>query len=139
MKKREPISKIMTSDLLTVNLTNSLLDVKDIFEKNKVRHIPVVSGSKIIGLISKTDFYRITYNLGDESAKDQINSAILSSNTIEDVMTKNLETVKATETIQDVAQMLVEREFHAVPVVDGDTLKGIVTTTDIIKYLLEQY
>lgn len=139
MKKREPISKIMTSDLLTVNLTNSLLDVKDIFEKNKVRHIPVVSGSKIIGLVSKTDFYRITYNLGDESAKDQINSAILSSNTIEDVMTKNLETVKATETIQDVAQMLVEREFHAVPVVDGDTLKGIVTTTDIIKYLLEQY
>lgn len=139
MKKREPISKIMTSDLLTVNLTNSLLDVKDIFEKNKVRHIPVVSGSKIIGLVSKTDFYRITYNLGDETSKDQINSAILSSNTIEDVMTKNLETVKATETIQDVAQMLVEREFHAVPVVDGDTLKGIVTTTDIIKYLLEQY
>jgi CBS domain-containing protein len=32
-----------------------------------------------------------------------------------------------------------KKEFHAIPVVDNDNLVGIVTTTDLINYLLEQF
>jgi CBS domain-containing protein len=42
-------------------------------------------------------------------------------------------------TIREVAEILSTKEFHALPVVDGSKLVGIVTTTDLIKYLLEQY
>ncbi|GIW21895.1 MAG: membrane protein [Candidatus Sericytochromatia bacterium] len=137
MKKREPVSKIMSTNLKTVNLTNDLNDVKAIFNEHKVRHIPVVSGNKLIGLISLTDFMRITYNVGE--VKDQINQAIFSTLGIKDVMTTDLITVSPNDTIRDVAEILANKEFHALPVVEGDELKGIVSTTDIIKYLLEQY
>jgi len=137
MKKREPVSKIMSTKLHTVNLTNDLNDVKKIFDEYKVRHIPVVSGNKLIGLISLTDFMRITYNLGE--VKEQINQAIFSTVSIKDVMTTNLVTVSPHDTVRDVAEIFANREFHALPVVENDELKGIVSTTDIIRYLLEQY
>lgn len=137
MKKREPVSKIMSTDLHTVNLTNTLNDVKNMFNEHKVRHIPVVSGNKLIGLISLTDFMRITYNLGE--VKDQINQAIFSTLAIKDVMTTDLVTVSPHDTVKDVAEIFAGKEFHALPVVEEDQLKGIVSTTDIIRYLLEQY
>ena len=43
------------------------------------------------------------------------------------------------QTIKEVAEILASREFHALPVIDGTKLVGIVTTTDLIKYLLEQH
>ena len=59
--------------------------------------------------------------------------------TIEQVMAKNLITVQATSTIKEVAEILSKNEFHALPVVDNGTLVGIITTTDLINYLLEQF
>jgi CBS domain-containing protein len=50
--------------------------------------------------------------------------------------------VKDADTIKSVAEILSKEEFHALPVVqeqDESQLAGIVTTTDVIKYLLEQY
>lgn len=60
--------------------------------------------------------------------------------TIAQVMAKNLKSVSSGTTIKEVAEILTKNEFHALPVVDdGNELVGIVTTTDLIKYLLEQY
>ncbi|MFT7164459.1 MAG: CBS domain-containing membrane protein [Flavobacterium sp.] len=44
-----------------------------------------------------------------------------------------------TSTIRDTASILSKNEFHALPVCEGEVLVGIVTTTDVIKYFLEQY
>lgn len=54
-------------------------------------------------------------------------------------MTKNLVTVTSTTTIKEVAEILSKREFHALPVVDNNNLVGIITTTDLINFLLEQF
>jgi CBS domain-containing protein len=59
--------------------------------------------------------------------------------TIDQVMTKNLTTVSPNTSIKEVAEILSTKEFHALPVVEDKLLVGIVTTTDIIKYLLKQY
>lgn len=59
--------------------------------------------------------------------------------TVEQVMAKKLTTVSPDTTIREVAEILSKKEFHALPVVHGQLLVGIVTTTDIIKYLLSQY
>ena len=48
-------------------------------------------------------------------------------------------TVKSEDTIKEVAEIFSEAEYHSLPVVDNDELKGIVTTTDVIRYMLEQY
>ncbi|MNK98727.1 CBS domain protein [compost metagenome] len=54
-------------------------------------------------------------------------------------MTSKPKTVSPDTIIRDLAEIFVKEEFHALPVVDNGELKGIVTTTDVMKYLLEQY
>ncbi len=54
-------------------------------------------------------------------------------------MAKSIISVTSDTTIKEVAQILAEHEFHAVPVVDNGALVGIVTSTDLIKFLLEQF
>ncbi len=58
---------------------------------------------------------------------------------IEQIMVKNTVKVASNMTIKSVVEILSKNEFHALPVVDNDILVGIVTTTDILKYLLKQY
>jgi CBS domain-containing protein len=54
-------------------------------------------------------------------------------------MTNKPEVVDAETSIKEVAEIFAHKGFHALPVVEGKELKGIVTTTDVIKYMLEQY
>ena len=137
MKKREPISKIMTADVVTVNKTQSLKEVDKILEQKHIRHIPVVSGDEVIGMISRTDLQKISFVNSFDG--DNLTTAMYDALTIEQVMTKDLTTVESADTIHDVTVTLSENEFHALPVVDNDKLAGIVTTTDLLKYLVDQY
>lgn len=54
-------------------------------------------------------------------------------------MTKQVETVQVEDQIKEAAELLARGCYHALPVMEGAELKGIVTSTDIINYLLEQY
>lgn len=139
MKKRELVSKIMSTDLITINHTNTLLDAEKLFKKHKIRHIPVVSDKKIIGILSLTDLLRISFvdSYGEDDS--DVDTAIYNMLSIEQVMVNNPVHVASTKTIREVAEILSKEEFHALPVVDDGELVGIVTTTDLVNYLLEQY
>jgi len=139
MKRREPVSHIMTANVLTVNHTNSLKDAENILKSNNIRHIPVVSGDSLIGMLSLTDLMRISFVESYGSGEASVDTAVYDMLTIEQVMVSNPQSVNQDATIREVAEILASQEYHALPVVDGDKLVGIVTTTDLIKYLLEQY
>ena len=71
---------------------------------------------------------------------DDADEAVLQMLTIEQVMTHKPRTIPVGMTIREVAEVFAEEEFHALPVVDEhNSLIGIVTTTDLINYLLDQY
>ena len=140
MKRREPISNIMTKNVLTVNVKDSLAEAETILKQNHIRHIPVVSGPKLVGMLSLTDLLRVSFvdNYGeDEGAVD---TAVYSMLSISQVMASNPKSIADNQTIREVAELLAQREYHALTVTNsvGD-LVGIVTTTDLIKYLLDQY
>lgn len=54
-------------------------------------------------------------------------------------MNKKVHTILPSTTIKEAAEMFVVADYHCLPVVEEGKLVGIVTTTDIIKYMLEQY
>jgi CBS domain-containing protein len=54
-------------------------------------------------------------------------------------MTAHPKVVNTETSIKEVAEIFATQDFHSLPVVDNNELKGIVTSTDVIKYLLEQY
>ena len=137
MKKRTPVSKIMTKDPISVNITNEVSDVVQIFKERSIHHIPVVSGDSLIGMISKTDIERISFVTGTDG--NEANTAVYNMLKLDQVMTKQLETVQSDDQIRDAALLLARGKYHALPVLEDDKLAGIVTTTDVINYLLEQY
>lgn len=139
MKQREPVSQIMTSEVYKVNLSDSLYKVKEMLEHKHVRHLPVVSNKSLVGIISLTDILRLSFgsNFGDNQV--EADSAVFDMLTIDQIMKSNPRTVTSSQPIKEVAEILSKEEFHALPVVDDDELVGIVTTTDVVKYLLKQY
>ena len=139
MKKRTPISSIMTKNVVTLNNTDDLETAERLFKSKKIRHIPVVSGKGIIGMLSYTDLLRISFadSVGDD--ENSVDTTVYNMFTIEQVMTKNLVSIESTATIKEVAEILAKKEFHSLPIVDNEELVGIVTTTDLINYLIEQF
>lgn len=141
MKKKEPVSTIMTRHAYTVQLTDSLYQVRDLILKHEIRHVPVMEGQKLVGIVSKTDVNRLSFS-GLFAGEGQADEAVFEMLTIAQVMSQKPRVVKSTDSIREVAEILSREEFHALPVVDehdASKLVGIVTTTDIIRYMLDQY
>lgn len=139
MIRKAPISTIMTEHVVTLKKDDSLETAERLFKQHKIRHIPVVSGDVIVGMLSYTDLLRISFadavGIDDTEAETMVYDMF----SIEQVMKSNLVTVSPSNSIKQVAKILAEKEFHALPVVSRNKLVGIVTTTDLINYLLKQF
>jgi CBS domain-containing protein len=129
----------MTKNVIKLNLSDDLTKAEKLFKQHKVRHIPVVSGNKIIGMLSYTDLLRISFVDAVDDDAEIVDTTVYNMFSVEQVMAKNLITISPDTTIKETAEILSKQEFHALPVCLGELLVGIVTTTDLIKYLIDQY
>ncbi|MEY2924322.1 MAG: hypothetical protein RLZZ337_870 [Bacteroidota bacterium] len=137
MKKKTPVSEIMSKDIISVNENNTLKQVNKLLKNWHIRHFPVLNNKKVVGMLTQTDLQKVSFiNTMDG---DEITKALYDELTVSQVMTKHVKTVQATDTIHDVAVELSTNEFHALPVCQEEEVVGIVTSTDLIKYLLAQY
>jgi len=139
MKQKVPVSSIMTKNVIKLNLSDDLTKAEKLFKKHHIRHIPVVKGNKIVGMLSYTDLLRISFADAVDEDEMDIDVTVYNMFSVEQVMARNLVKVAPETTIKEVAEILSKREFHALPVVEDELLVGIVTTTDLIKYLIDQY
>lgn len=137
MKNGVPVSKIMTKNLVTLNPSDELVTAERLFKKHHIRHIPVVEGNKIKGMLSYTDLLRISFADAIDEHEEFVDTIVYNMFTIPQVMVHDVVSVTSDTTIKKVAEILSKREFHALPVVDDGKLKGIVTTTDLIRYFLK--
>lgn len=139
MKKGTLVSEIMTKDVITLSTSDSLEHAELLFKSKNIRHIPVVENQQIIGMLSYTDLLRISFADAVDEDEHSVDTIVYNMFTIEQVMAKNLVSAPSSASIKQVAEILTKREFHAIPVVDDNKLVGIVTTTDLINYLLDQF
>lgn len=139
MKSLESVSKIMTRKLITLTLSDDLYKAEKFFLENHIRHIPIVEDEHIIGMLSLSDLKRISFLDSYDANEIKIDNAVYSMLSIGQLMVKNIIKINSSTTVKSVVEILSKNEFHALPVVENDILVGIVTTTDILKYLLKQY
>lgn len=137
MNIKQPVSSIMSKEVFTINVSESLFSAKEKFGKFGIRHLPVLEDKKLVGMLSLTDILRLSF--GDTYGVDEagIDNVMYDMLTIEQVMKTKLISVKPEQSIHDVAEIFATKEFHALPVVDKGLLIGIVTTTDVIRFLLD--
>lgn len=135
----EPISTIMTKNVIALKPDDTLAEARDLFEENKIHHLPVVLNKQIVGMVSKSDFYHFLHGFKGTHEMDKLmDETRLRSWKVEEIMTKGLAKVDSNEPIRNVLEVFLINRFHAVPIVDHDELVGIVTTFDLIKLIASQ-
>lgn len=138
MKKNESVQKIMTPNPETVQIGQKLSEVRATFRKLGFRHIPVMDKDTLVGVLSETDLIRLVYD--DKNTDNRLQDAIIDQQfTISEIMSKDLQTLPISSSVKDVAEILSHSSYHSVLIVDAGKLAGIITSTDLIRYLFEQY
>ncbi len=139
MRKNDPIKHIMSSDTLAVQQGQYLSDVYQIMSQQGIHHVPVLDQDKLVGLVSFTDMMQLNFNfkgLDQEGLAQVIDQQFK----ITDIMSTHLTTLRHNQSVRDAVELLADGGFHSLPVVDDESrLVGMVTSTDLIRYLQEQY
>ncbi len=138
MRRNEKITKIMTAEPTTVQVGQSLSEVQRVMHEGGFHHVPVLDGTRLVGIVTSTDILRVSYEYGVDARQS---GAVLDHTvSLKDLMQPDPTTLRADQTVRDAVDVLAESSFHSLPVVDGEgSLSGIVTTTDVLRYVREQY
>jgi len=139
MKKNDPISSIATNDVISVQEGQKISDIRNAMRDNEIRHVPVVRGTRLVGMVSLTDIMKLELT-NDREDERSIDAILDYQYSINDIMTSDLKTLGMESTVRDAVDILSNNSFHSVPLVDADdNLVGVVTSTDLIKHLYVQY
>ena len=130
-----PVSTIMNRDLHVVLPDDHISHVKDIFDRKRIQHIPVVRHGRVVGVINKQGFRSFYEGLNMHVEDKLLNQTLLRVHTAEEVMTKKVYAIEMNDRISVALEMLRDNIFSALPVLDGEKLVGIVTSLDIIRTL----
>jgi len=136
--KTEPVAVLMSRNVVTIEIRETLEKAQTLMQQHHIRHLPVTKKGKLVGILSLTDLMRLSFsdNFGDIESDADV--AIFRMLGIRHVMKSNPETITPAHSVREAAEILANREFHALPVVESDTVVGMVTTTDLIRYFLRQ-
>lgn len=130
------VSRYMTQKLIVANPGMSVSQAFLLMRTNRVRHIPVVEDEKLVGIISDRDLRRPRWaeNVDDWTSYYQIND----SHSVSDIMTRNPETVRASDTILKAVRIFRDHRYGALPVLNkDDELVGILSAQDLLEPLEE--
>ncbi len=134
-----PISTIMTKNIISVDIKDGLDKAEHLFKKHNIRHMPVTSKKKIVGMLSMNDLLRLSFADGAFVEEGNVRSEIYEMFSINQLMVRTPETISSTNTVRDATDLLVKRKYHSLPVVDDGEVVGMVTTTDLLKYYLSKF
>jgi CBS domain-containing protein len=136
MKRKEPISNVMSSSVESVDVNDKLSVVRHLLLEGSFHHVPIVEERKLVGIISSRDMLRLPFDVSGIS-EDAVDEGLDKSFTIEQVMHRDLVTIDRDDTVQTAIDLLARGKFHSLPVVDEEgTLIGIVTSIDLLAYLM---
>ena len=120
------VEDIMTRDPVALSEEDDLSLADDIFPLGRLRHLPVVRGEKLVGLVTHRDFLKALARDGEARGKAAL---------AKDVMTRRVTQVKPTTSLKKALQLMVRNKFGCLPVVDDEgRLVGILTETDATRF-----
>lgn len=128
MKVRE----LMTAAPITAPVDMPVLEARQFMTKNRIRHLLVIDGKRLAGIVTDRD---IRLNLPSPATSLSVWEVnyLLSRLTVGSVMSKTLITVGPDREAAEAARIMLEHKIGALPVLDGETLLGILTETDIVR------
>lgn len=112
------VGELMTTDPLTLRPEERLDVARTLMLSSRIRHLPVVEGAQVLGMVSLRDLVPIP---------------LLRERFAREVMHAPVDTAGPGEPVAEAAGHLLRRRFSSLAVVDRGRLVGIVTTTDLVR------
>ena len=128
------VRDIMGTQLVTISASDRLSTVEDIMTLGHVRHMPVVQAGQLVGVVSERDLLRASLSVLSEHRDDE-RRAFMHMVEIERIMSTPPIVVEPDATIEEAALVMAEKRIGCLPVVDGDQLLGLLTETDILRWV----
>ncbi len=132
-----PVSEIMRTEIASLGVGDRLDLAEDIMRLGRVRHMPVLEDSRIVGLVSARDLLAASLTKVLDFDPPHRRS-FLKSVEVGEVMSRELATISPSTTLQEAAELFVKRKIGCLPVVEPDqTLVGLVTESDLLRAAFE--
>jgi len=135
------VSDIMTRKVITVPPDYSVERAVQLFQQRGIRHLPVLDGSQLVGIVSERDLVRALEPLRAKKKK-LLNVGglffLLEPLEVKEIMSKDVISVPPDVSVQYAAASMVVSRLGALPVVADGKLVGIVTDTDLLRYLASE-
>ena len=127
------VAEIMTTEVITASMDDTLGGIRKVFELNHFHHIPIVEGNRLAGIVSDRDVLK---NLSSRADAANANNHAL--NTLKkkthQIMTRKVITISPEDTIEEAVATMLEKKFNCLPVLErSGAIIGIVTKTDLLE------
>ncbi|MEE8430295.1 MAG: CBS domain-containing protein [Candidatus Desulfatibia sp.] len=132
------VRDIMTTEVVTLKVDEELSLASDIMTLARIRHLPIIEGDRLVGIISQRDLFKASldsvmgYDYGE--ARDHLKTV-----TIKEVMNEEIITIGPDTEIHEAGQLLIENKIGCLPVIQGNALLGMVTETDILQFYVSRH
>jgi acetoin utilization protein AcuB len=126
----------MTSNVLTVNSSQPIVEVEQLMRDNRIRRAPVVDDGKLVGIISREDLFRALPSIFDPSISPE-NLDRAGRIQAGSIMTRSPITVEPSTPLEQAALLMRTHKFGSLLVLQDDELVGIITETNIFDAFLE--
>ncbi len=132
MPHRLTVGEIMTREVVTLAEDDTLADARSCMERGRVRHLPVVRGKELVGLVTHRDILAVPFSrFAQVSPREE--HRIFTQIPVREVM-RDAFSVPPTMRVPDAARIMLDRQYGCLPVVDADrNLLGIVTDADFLR------
>jgi acetoin utilization protein AcuB len=122
---RHTVERFMTVAPVVIGSDRPLADAQRLMRERDIRHLPVVEGGRLVGIVSQRDLYLIgTLRTVDPAFAP-----------VREAMTADPYAVPPDAALEDVAAVMSERRYGAAVVVDRGAVIGVFTTVDALRAL----
>ncbi len=134
---KKSVNELMSVYLLTASPEITLREANRLMSTKKTRHILITDyNKKLLGILSDRDIKKFVSPFAGSNIANSKDRATLDLK-IGQIMTKNPITITPEKSIRDCIELMLEKSISALPVInDAKQLVGIITTTNIFKYIL---
>ncbi len=129
------VREMMTTEVSTLGRHHTLALADDIMKLERIRHLPVLEEGRVVGVVSQRDLFRsaLAAALGYRQRAHRLLGRTIRVN---EVMSEPAITVSPEAMVTEAARLMIEHKIGCLPVVEGHTLVGIITETDILRYVV---
>lgn len=121
----------MTREVITTTPDATAAEVLGLCRERRMRHMPVVENGRLVGMVSDRDLRSATPALGDPARSEALERI-----TVSEAMNREVFTTSPDDPIEVAANEMRERSIGCLPVVEGESLAGILTTSDVMAALV---